>query len=159
MILKVRSLLESIIVLLLTGSFTGNKTSMKIGKLEVKGKVITVRLATTPEEWIKGLMLECPLSDEQGMLFIFPEERILRFWMKHTPFDLSVAYIDRNGTIFEIHNLKAYSTKVVESKKLGKFALEVSSGWFERYGVSVGDTIKDVLKYDRQKRPIGFIWD
>jgi len=107
----------------------------------LKDKKLYVLTANNPTEWQQGLKYYTSLPDSVGMLFIFPEETPLSFWMKDTPMDLSIAYIDKKGVIFEIHDLKAFDETPVESKSPGQFALEVNRGWFERNNIKIGDTV------------------
>jgi hypothetical protein len=111
-------------------------------QIKIKNRILYVRIASSPEEWEKGLMFTESLPDSEGMLFIFPEPRIASFWMKNTPIDLSIAYIDSSGIIQEIHDLKAYSEDPAISKSLVKYALEVNKGWFTENQIHILDTVE-----------------
>src|SRR3989338_4485611 len=61
------------------------------------GKVeIYVEYATTPEEQQKGLMGRTFLKKNSGMIFIFPDEKIRKFWMKNTLIPLDLIFINTN---------------------------------------------------------------
>lgn len=111
-------------------------------EIYVKDKKLYVKVASTPDEWERGLKFVHTLPDSEGMLFIFPEDKILSFWMKDTPIDLSIAFIDRSGVIYEIHDMKAFDETPKISRKPGKYALEVNKGWFTRNQIDIGDTVK-----------------
>src|SRR5690606_7506066 len=49
---------------------------------------VSVEIADTQEERSFGLMYRRELPEFHGMLFIFPREEPLSFWMKNTPLPL-----------------------------------------------------------------------
>lgn len=107
---------------------------LKLGK-----KTILVEIADTPSKRNTGLMFRKKLSDERGMLFVFPEEDYLSFWMKNTLIPLSIGFFDRNGILLEIHEMKPNQTsETYGSRKKAIYALEVNSGWFDRNGIQPG---------------------
>jgi len=56
---------------------------------------------------------------------------------------LSVAYIDTEGTILEIHDLQPLNEEPVPSKSNRiHFVLETKQGWFDRNQVSIGNVIR-----------------
>jgi hypothetical protein len=82
-------------------------------------------------------------ADGQGMLFVWPSERKVNFWMQNTPFDIDVGYISADGTMFQILRMKAFDNHT-ENKSLwpAKYALEVSAGWFEKHGLKEGVAVR-----------------
>lgn len=117
-------------------------------EIEVGPKKITVELAKTSVQQAKGLMYRDGLEKDKGMLFIFPVEQQLSFWMKNTYIDLSIAYIDKNLKIIDIQDMKATSPvetgepKTYPSKKPAQYALEMTQGWFKKSNIKVGDHLK-----------------
>ena len=79
---------------------------MKTGSIKIGDADLNVRLATTPKQQAKGLMDVSKLPENEGMLFCYPEEKILSFWMKSTPIPLSIAFFDRNKKIIQIEKLQ-----------------------------------------------------
>ncbi len=107
------------------------------------GKKVEVRVevADDPFERTRGLMYRKALGEDRGMLFAFPREQPLSFWMKNTLIPLSIAYIDSEGLITDILDMKALDDKpphYVSSEPV-QYALEVNQGFFEEQGVKVGD--------------------
>ncbi|OHB88048.1 MAG: hypothetical protein A3E19_01985 [Planctomycetes bacterium RIFCSPHIGHO2_12_FULL_52_36] len=111
-------------------------------QLKVAGKVITVELARTPSERGLGLMYRRQLPEDYGMLFVFPEEDYLTFWMKNTHIPLSIAFISTEGTITQIESMEPLSLSSHDSKEKARYALEMLEGWFERHNVKVGDKVE-----------------
>jgi len=92
---------------------------------------LRVELALTEEEKSKGLMNRKNLGKNNGMLFIFNYEKNQNFWMKNTYLPLSIAYLDKNGIIREIYDMKPLDTSITyPSKYPSLYALEVNQGWF-----------------------------
>ncbi len=111
-------------------------------EIRIKGKRFTVEVAGSQEERSRGLMYRETLSEDRGMLFVFPHDQQVSFWMKNTQIPLSVAYISKDGTIKEIHDLVPYSEQPVHSSHSVRFALELNRGAFGNAGITVGDSIE-----------------
>ena len=113
----------------------------RILPLAVAGYTLWVEIADTPKAIRRGLMDREDLPDDHGMLFIFPEERIVGMWMKNTSIPLSVAFIDRGFRIRSIADMEPYSREIHRSDGPVRYALEVNRGWFERHGIGPDDAI------------------
>ncbi len=107
------------------------------------GQTFTVKaeVARTAEERSHGFMERRHIPDGTGMIFIFEKDEVLSFWMKNTPHPLSIAYIDRNGTIRDIFDMKPYSLSSIVSTTSVRYALEVPQGWFKSKGIKPGDKV------------------
>ncbi|MGI8865953.1 MAG: DUF192 domain-containing protein, partial [Rubrobacteraceae bacterium] len=81
---------------------------------------------------------------ERGMLFVYPDEREMSFWMKNTLIPLSIAYIDSEERIVDIQDMKAMDDEPTHyvSAEPAQYALEVNKGFFDERGVEVGDTVE-----------------
>jgi len=108
------------------------------GQIVIGDGHLKVELAVTPEEQQKGMMFRKTLGPDEAMLFIFPRDSNLSFWMKNTLVDLDLAYIRSDGLILQIEHLKAYDLTSVFSRRPARFALEVPPGWFAAHGVETG---------------------
>ncbi|MBI2560412.1 MAG: DUF192 domain-containing protein [Planctomycetes bacterium] len=111
-------------------------------RLTVGEKEIHVEVADTPEKQEKGLMSRDKLEKDHGMLFVFPEETYLSFWMKDTKIPLSIAFIKSDGWIAQIEYMKPYSLEPHNSEMRVKYALEMNDGWFKENNIKIGDKIK-----------------
>jgi uncharacterized membrane protein (UPF0127 family) len=112
-------------------------------KLWVGPEEMNVELALSPEQQRIGMMLRTNLDENAGMLFPLPVTQRASFWMKNCPLPLSAAYIDPEGLIVEIRELKSYDTNaVVAASSNIRFVLETSHGWFERHNVRPGMLVR-----------------
>lgn len=121
-------------------------SALPVKSLEIKlqnGTSVTVEaeIADTEETRNRGFMERESIPDGTGMLFVFEKAQRLSFWMKNTPHPLSIAFIDSHGKIRDIFDMKPYSVASTISTVSCRYALEVPQGWFEKVGVTVGDTI------------------
>lgn len=105
---------------------------------------VSAEIAVHPEERNRGLMFRESLPEDHGMLFVFPEETVLRFWMRNTPLPLSIAYADAGGTIVRIADLEPHDERAVSSVRPARYALEMTRGWFAEHGVYPGDRITGI---------------
>ena len=105
-------------------------------------KEIWVEVARTPEERSLGLMGRKHLGKDEGMLFIFEAEGFHSFWMKNTFIPLSIAFIDRDGRIVWMTDLKPLTLDSHVPPKPILYALEMNKGWFSSHGVKVGDIVR-----------------
>jgi uncharacterized membrane protein (UPF0127 family) len=62
--------------------------------------------------------------------------------MKDTLIPLSIAYMDADGRIVDIQNMKPLDTTSHPSAEPAQYALEVNKGFFAERGVEVGDRAK-----------------
>ena len=110
-------------------------------KLKIGNISLNVEVAKTESEQSQGLMGRKALPNNQGMLFEYPNEQNLSFWMKNTSIPLSIAFIDESGAILEILDLEPFNETSVSSKSRAKYALEVNKGWFGENNINVGDVV------------------
>ncbi len=110
-------------------------------KLRVGTQVVEAELALKQEQRAKGLMFRQSMAEMHGMLFSFERDQLLGFYMKNTLIPLSIAYLDKDGVIQEIHDMQALDESTVSSQWPMRFALEMNQGWFERHGVKAGQRV------------------
>jgi uncharacterized membrane protein (UPF0127 family) len=111
---------------------------------------VTVEVAATPSARRRGLMHRESLSDDRGMLFVFPEEKRLTFWMRDTHIPLSIAFARSDGTIVHIADMEPRSERPVSSRLPARYALEMNRGWFLRHGVLEGDAIRRIPRSEAE---------
>lgn len=113
-------------------------------ELRIRDVRLSVELAVTSEQRRKGLMYRKSMPEYAGMLFVYPYEQRLRFWMRNTYIPLSIAFIDSDGVIFQIERMRPLDETGVCSTQPARFALEVNRGWFRRNMIGLGDRIENI---------------
>ena len=112
-------------------------------KLYVGAEEVSTELAMKPVEIYTGMMWRTNMPENTAMLFVFPSAEPRAFYMRNTPLPLSLAYIDPEGVIAEIHDLQPRDESSVPSKAANiQFVLEVPQGWFKRHNISPGTLIR-----------------
>ena len=107
-----------------------------------KNITFNVEVAKTIEERRIGLMYRKKLLNNEGMLFIFPREKIIQLWMKNTYIPLDVIFISENKIIVDIKkNMEKLSETIVKSKVKSRYALEFNAGLINKLDIEIGDKV------------------
>jgi len=77
------------------------------------------------------------LPEDQGMLFKFPDSIMASFWGKNTYIPLDIGFI-HNDTLIDINHITPHSTRMIHSKDVCKYAVEVNAGFFDKHGIKPG---------------------
>lgn len=110
-----------------------------LGNSKIK---IDLEIADTEYERQLGLMNRDTMEETQGMLFIFPIERMQSFWMRNTLIPLDIIFINKNNEIVTIHkNTKVLSAQSYPSSEPAIYVLEVNGGFTDRQNIEKGDKI------------------
>jgi uncharacterized membrane protein (UPF0127 family) len=128
---------------------------LPLEKITIAGKPHELEVAATQKAVEKGLSLRATVPDGTGMIFVFPDSRILDFWMIDCLTDIDVAYLDRTGKVVSVYTMKAEAPQAQgESRDAYKarlkrypsaddamFAIELQAGAYAKLGVKPGDRI------------------
>jgi uncharacterized membrane protein (UPF0127 family) len=112
------------------------------------GQMIRVDVVDTPLERERGLMFRRKLPSDYGMLFVFPREERMNFWMKNTWVSLDILFIHDDKTIQRIHKKVKPSTaktaddEVALAPGQGQYVLELPAGTSARRKLKEGDALK-----------------
>jgi uncharacterized protein len=122
---------------------TGTASELRTVTIDSSGGKVELRveIADDPAEQTRGLMGRTALGEDRGMLFVYPDEEVLSFWMKNTLIPLSIAFIASDGTIVDLQDMKPLDDDPPHyvSAEPARYALEVNKGYFEKHGIKVGD--------------------
>jgi hypothetical protein len=110
-------------------------------EIKINDKTSHAEVAFTQKGRTIGLMFRNTLDKDHGMLFIYPQEQNLSFWMKNTKLPLSIAFINPDKIITQIDSMAPYSLMSHTSKEKVKYALEMEQGWFRKNGITVGSKV------------------
>jgi uncharacterized membrane protein (UPF0127 family) len=119
------------------------KANFKIGPHK-----FTAYIADDDGKREQGLMYVEKLPENVGMLFIFPEERPLGFWMKNTLIPLQIGFLNHEGKVVDMQEMKVAGSVLsleiptYQSKEEAQFALEMNTVWFTRHKIKAGDQLE-----------------
>lgn len=104
---------------------------------------VTVEVADTPDERYTGLSEHESLGDDEGMLFVYPDEGEHTYVMRSMDFPIDIVYVDATGRITEIHHAptEADNEDLTPYPGRGQYVLEVPYNWTVERGVEEGDIV------------------
>ncbi len=118
-------------------------------KLWLGSQEIVAELAVSLPQVMTGMMFRTEMGENEGMLFVFgldhrlPGPHRASFYMRNTLIPLTCAYIDGEGTILEIHDMKPLDhTSIEASTDNIQYVLEMNQGWFDRKKIAVGSVVR-----------------
>ena len=89
-----------------------------------------------------GMMYREEMAENQGMLFIFDNEKPRSFWMKNTEIPLDIIFVN---TAYEIVTISKYAESLAQvhytSEEPSRYVVEVNAGFTDKFGISTGDKI------------------
>ena len=102
-----------------------------------------VEVADDEQERARGLMHRDSMPKFSGMLFLYPSPRRVGFWMKNTLIPLDMLFIDRTGTVENVHRM---ARPMDETPIFGGddilAVLEINGGLAEELGIVPGTQIR-----------------
>jgi len=86
-----------------------------------------------------GLMYRKEMPENQGMLFIFPNEEPRSFWMKNTFLELDMLFFDSKKKLVSIVKRATPLTETRRESNLpALYVLEVLGGSADKWGIETG---------------------
>ena len=99
---------------------------------------IDAQVAASPQERQTGLMHRKEMPQHEGMLFVFEQPAQQCFWMKNTVLPLTAAFVDDDGTIVNLADMKPQTLDSHCSAKPVRYVLEMNQGWFAKKNIKAG---------------------
>ena len=134
-----------IFFLLISLSISTNAETPTIN-LKVSGYTLSAEVAYKKESRIRGLMYRNFMGKNSGMLFVFPKAARHSMWMVNTYIPLSIAFLDKNGTILNIIDMVPDTSTKHTAASEAKYALEMNYGWFSEKNINTGEKITGLEK-------------
>ena len=106
---------------------------------------IDAQVAATPAQREIGLMHRQEMPTHEGMVFVFEQASKQCFWMKNTLLPLTAAFVDEDGTIVNLADMKPQTLDPHCSDKPVRFVLEMNQGWFAKRSIKKGFKLKGPL--------------
>lgn len=132
-----------------------SQAQAKLPSIELLAGIHKIRaeVAADSSSRSSGLMYREKLGPNEGMLFVFERPSAQCFWMRNTRIPLSIAFMEDNGNIVNIADMKPFDESSHCSAKPVRFALEMDQGWFAKRGIAAGSAlINDKLFIPDSKR-------
>jgi len=118
------------------------------GTLEIASRVkLTVELARTLDEQVRGLSGRPGLKPGHGMLFVYDRPHPVSIWMKDMLFSLDIIWIN-SGRIVAIEKRAPPLTSAGPERvytATAELVLEVPAGFTDREKIRVGDLVQTTL--------------
>lgn len=111
--------------------------------IEIADKKYKVLVAETEEERTQGLSNVESMDDDEGMLFVMPEDQgQVVFNTEEMEFDIDLVFIDQNDEVYNVVLGKAHSSEPIistpdEEDDRTKYVLEVNAN----SGIQIGDEL------------------
>jgi len=105
--------------------------------------VVHVDLADDYWERIQGLSGRSSLEVDEGLLFLFPETEVQRFWMKDMQFPIDIIWIEQDRVVGFVESAQPENppTTIYTSPTAVDKVLEVSAGFVTKNDVKIGDIL------------------
>jgi hypothetical protein len=106
--------------------------------------VVTVELARSMEQKVRGLSGRPGLKPGQGMLFVYDRPQPIGIWMKEMRFPLDILWI-REGRIVQIERNAPPLTPAGPERvytATGDLVLEVPAGFADAKKIRIGDRVR-----------------
>lgn len=105
-------------------------------------KKVDIEIADTDYERQTGLMYRESMEQDQGMLFIYPNEAPRSFYMKNTYIALDIIFYDKDSIAVSFQeNAKPLDETSLPSEKPAQFILELNAGKVKQWNIELGDKI------------------
>jgi uncharacterized membrane protein (UPF0127 family) len=114
------------------------QTNLQRTQLSAGMHLLDVQLALSPEQRQIGLMWRKEMPQHEGMLFVFEQPATQCFWMRNTLLPLTAAFVDDDGTIVNLADMKPQNDNSHCSDKPVRFVLEMNQGWFAKRNIKAG---------------------
>lgn len=112
---------------------------------QVGDKKISLILAKSDKDRMKGLSGRNNLPEDRGMLFLFEKKGEYGFWMRDMKFSIDIIYIDDNTVVYLIENApaggQAPNLTVYTPDTPVNRVLELNAGSAKKYDIKKGTKI------------------
>lgn len=127
---------------------TASPSQPRTVRMQIGKQTFTLEVADTDALREKGLMRRPTMPDDHGMIFVFPTEQPLSFWMKDTSIPLDILFLDATGQIVSIHQMTPFDLSSTRSASPAKYAIELNQGAAAEAALKPGDrlTIPPAIK-------------
>ena len=122
------------------------QAQMPVTELTASFHRIEAEVAANQASQMQGLMHRRSMAVNHGMLFIFAKTDRHCMWMRNTLIPLSVAFLDGQGKIINIEDMKPQTEDNHCAASPARYALEMNLGWFSSKDLKPGLQIGGIEK-------------
>ena len=143
---------------LLAGVGCSQPQAIVDGKMDINiaGKTFVCDVVADEASRTKGLGDRRSMSEQEGMIFSFPDSRIRTFVMRDCYFDIDIIFLDSAGRIVAMHAMKVEEPRREDESQLqyelrlkkypsrfnAQYVIELKGGMLETLDLEEGDQIK-----------------
>ena len=121
----------------------GPQAKLSTIRLWLGSQELVAEVARPPDEIHTGLMFRTTLASNEAMLFLLPVTQQAAFYMRNTLIPLSCAYLDDEGVILEIHDMKPKDeTTILSASANVRYVVEANRGWFLEHHLGPGILVR-----------------
>jgi uncharacterized membrane protein (UPF0127 family) len=103
---------------------------------------VSLEVANTPESRRMGLMNRTKLPKDRGMIFIWPETRIHKMWMKNTYIPLDMIFIKDDTVVGVLENALPHTQTLRYVNTPNNIVIELNAGSIKQQGINKGWRLK-----------------
>jgi uncharacterized protein len=118
------------------------QTGLRTVTMRLGDRDFQLEVADTPDRQRDGLMFRKTMPANHGMIFVFPVERPLTFWMRNTFIPLDVVFVNVQRQVVAIKPGRPLDERTsISSDAPASYAIELNRGAAAAAGLKVGDRI------------------
>ena len=103
---------------------------------------LDIEIADTDFDVQTGLMYRDTMAENQGMLFVFDDEKPRSFYMKNTRMPLDIIYISADKKIVSFQkNAQPFNENSLPSNLPAQYVLEINAGLADTWQLKLGDSL------------------
>lgn len=120
--------------------FEGYCRQTQVDNIDIECKLgsfpIKLRVASTPESQAMGFQnAKAEPNDEEGILFVYPHETPVAFWMKNVSFPLDILFFNSNKELVQHETMQPNTyPKTYKCDIPVQYVVETKAGWYDRNG-------------------------
>ena len=126
---------------------TNPNTKFESTEIKIGQDIYSMEIAKSPSQLSLGLGNRQNLCSKCGMIFVFPFEGILPFWMKDTQIPLDMIWINSKKEIVSIQTASVetdspdFKLQMYKNDSPAKFVIELNANTAKQLNLKVGDKL------------------